>query len=286
MTNALIQPHELAQLPRLDAEAAIRGHARAVYLGDHTAIVRTLGRYKLFVDTRDRGFAGHLLLDGFWEMWLTLFCARNLQRGMVAVDVGANCGYYSVMFAEFVGADGRLIAVEPNPRSFDLLSRSIDLNGFRQRATARQLALGASPERRIRLLVPHAEPKNAHIVPADFVAGPEAGLLVEVSGTTLDVVCDGLPRVDFVKIDAEGAEEDIVAGMSELLRRSRPMIVIEVNVARYADAPGFLARLSALYGGLHHVSFDGSAQPVSVEMILRERVGEDWLLVLSPHTPQ
>lgn len=285
MLNALIQPHELASLTRLDAEAAIRSQARAVYLGDHTAIVRTLGRYKLFVDTQDQGFAAHLLLDGFWEMWLTLFCARNLRRGMVAVDVGANCGYYSVMFAEFVGADGYLLAVEPNPRAFDLLKRSIELNGFAQRVGARQVALGDADHQLIKLFVPHTEPKNALVVAPDFAADPERGVLVDLASFTLDHLCSELKSVDFIKIDAEGSEEQIFAGMAGLLRRCRPMIVMEINIARYADAPAFLGRLAGLYGGLHHVAFDGSAQPVSSETLLSQRVGEDWLIMLSPHKP-
>jgi hypothetical protein len=109
--TTLLQPHELAALDRLHAEAAIRSRVRSVYLGDHVALTCILGRYKFFLDTRDRGFGSHVLLDGFWEIWLTLFCARNLRHGMTVVDVGANFGYYSVMFAEFVGAPGRVLAV-------------------------------------------------------------------------------------------------------------------------------------------------------------------------------
>lgn len=286
MPNALIQPHELASLTRLDAEAAIRGQARAVYLGDHTAIVRTLGRYKLFVDTRDQGFAAHLLLDGFWEMWLTLFCARNLRQGMVAVDVGANCGYYSVMFAEFVGADGRLLAIEPNPHAFDLLKRSIDLNGFAQRVDAQQLALGDIDDQSIKLFVPCTEPKNALVVAADFPGAPDRGMLIEVPSCTLDQLCAGLKSIDFIKIDAEGSEEEIFTGLTGLLQRCRPMIVMEINIVRYADPGAFLGRLVGLYGGLRHIAFDGSAQAISPETLLSQRVGEDWLIVLSPQKPQ
>lgn len=285
MSIALLQPHELASLKRLDAEAIIRSHARSAYLGGHTAVARILGRYKLFVDTRDEGFGAHVLLDGFWEMWLTLFCARNLRPGMVAVDVGANFGYYSVMFAEFVGSAGRLLAVEPNPRAADLLRRTLNLNGFSQRATVAEAALGERDDERLRLYVPHTEPKNALVVSPGYHADPRDGTVVEVPSSNLDRLCAGLDRVDFIKIDAEGSEERIFAGMAGVLERHRPMIVMELNVARYQDAPGFLARLTATYGSLYSIGFDGFAKQVTAEDLLASRVGEDWLVVLAPKAP-
>src|ERR1700742_339416 len=106
--GSLIELHELAAFDRATAEREIRGRARAVYLGADTALAFILGRYKFFVDTQDLGFGSHVLLDGFWEIWLTLFCARNLTNGMTAIDVGAHYGYYSTLFADFIGASGRL----------------------------------------------------------------------------------------------------------------------------------------------------------------------------------
>src|SRR5438874_13129284 len=59
-----------------------RTHASPVYLGDNTALCRSLGLFKLFVDTRDRGFAANLLLDGGWELWATIFIAGRVRPGM------------------------------------------------------------------------------------------------------------------------------------------------------------------------------------------------------------
>ena len=53
--------------------------------------------------------------------------ARNVRRGMTAIDVGANFGYYSLLLAELVGAKGELIAVEPNPHAADFLRHSAGL---------------------------------------------------------------------------------------------------------------------------------------------------------------
>lgn len=277
----LIGVAELATMSRSEAEQAIGTAVQSVYLGDHTALTRIFGYHKFFVDTRDVGFGGHVLLDGYWEIWLTLFCARNLRSGMVAIDVGANLGYYTVLFADIVGSAGHVLAVEPNPHAVSLLRRSVDINGYTARTRIEQTACSDGSSTHAQLVVPATEPKNAHIVPT---ASPDPDAL-ETACVTLDALCEGYDHVDFIKIDAEGSEEPIFAGMSAVLARHRPTIVIEVNIARYADAAGFIRRLHDVYGALRYVSYEGVAVPISERELLSNKVGEDWLVVLSPGNP-
>ncbi|OCJ07060.1 FkbM family methyltransferase [Rhizobium sp. AC27/96] len=284
-TSALLHLHELMAFDRQQAEIAILQRVSSAYLGNDTALVRVLGRYKLYVDTRDRGFGSHILLDGFWEIWLTLFCARNVKRGMTAIDVGANFGYYSVLLAELVGAKGQVVAVEPNPHAADFLRRSTELNGMIGRTRIEGLALGKIASGDAPLYVPHNEPKNAQIVLEGFVPHIEHGKLIRVPVTTLDRLCGSCERVDFIKIDAEGAEEFIFEGMNETISRHRPMIVVEFNPVRYSDPGGFLDRLAAIYGSIRRLDFSGEAVPVAREDLLSKYASDDSLLVLSPNKP-
>ncbi|KGD99386.1 FkbM family methyltransferase [Rhizobium sp. YS-1r] len=284
-SSTLLHLHELMAFDRDQAEAAILQRVASAYLGDHTALVRVLGRYKLYIDTRDRGFGSHILLDGFWEIWLTLFCARNVKRGMTAVDVGANFGYYSVLLAELAGEDGWLISVEPNPHAADMLSRSIEINGFSGRTRIERAALGRFAEGWAPLYVPHNEPKNALIVSEGFTTGAEQGKIVRVPLTTLDRVGSASSRIDFIKIDAEGAEEGIFEGMQETITRHQPIVVVEFNAARYADPGGFIDRLAAVYGTLRRLDFSGKAVSVQRGDLLSIYAKDDCLLVLSPDEP-
>ncbi|WP_234906399.1 FkbM family methyltransferase [Rhizobium rhizogenes] len=284
-TSALLHLHELMAFDRQQAEIAILQRVSSAYLGNDTALVRVLGRYKLYVDTRDRGFGSHILLDGFWEIWLTLFCARNVKRGMTAIDVGANFGYYSVLLAELVGAKGQVVAVEPNPHAADFLRRSTELNGMIGRTRIEGLALGKIASGDAPLYVPHNEPKNAQIVLEGFVPHIEHGRVIRVPVTTLDRLCGSCERVDFIKIDAEGAEEFIFEGMNETISRHRPMIVVEFNPVRYSDPGGFLDRLAAIYGSIRRLDFSGEAVPVAREDLLSKYASDDSLLVLSPNKP-
>ena len=129
----VIALEELASGERFTLEHACRSQVQPVYLGDHTALCRILGRYKFYVDTRDEGFGSNILLDGFWEMWLTMAIARHLKPGMIAIDIGANFGYYSLLMADLVGPKGIVIAVEPNGHAAPKLRSSLTLNGFAAR---------------------------------------------------------------------------------------------------------------------------------------------------------
>ncbi|MEI4483115.1 MULTISPECIES: FkbM family methyltransferase [unclassified Phyllobacterium] len=284
----LLHLHEIAKLKRLDLEAAVLELANCAYLGDHTAIARVLGRYKLYIDTRDRGFGSHILLDGYWEIWLTQFCARNVRRGMTAIDVGANFGYYSVLLADLVGETGKLLAIEPNPHAADFLKRSLDLNGFTAHSQVIEKVLGGAESASARLFVYEHEPKNARVASANFNAENarrQGGYLVEIPSITMDSLCAPLERIDFIKIDAEGSEEDIFSAIGETIERHRPMMVIEFNAARSVNTAQFIERLANIYGVIRHLDFEGFAQPISAPELLTQNYGQDWLLVLSEKEP-
>jgi FkbM family methyltransferase len=273
----LLDTDDMAVMARDRLEESCRRLASPVYMGKGVALCRILGRYKFYVSTQDDGFGANVLLDGYWESWLTRFMARTVRRGELAVDVGANFGYYSLLLADLVGPEGRLYAIEPNPEVASLLERSLLLNGFSARTRLCRVAAGAG-EGTATLYVPEREPKNATLFAA---AGALPGGRVKVPVASLDRLLGAERPIGFIKIDAEGGEEAIIAGMSRIFKRQRPPMVLEFNAARYADAEGFLGRLAELYGRLRFIDYDGRAVEISSDRVLTEHVGEDWLLFLT-----
>lgn len=274
----LIGEDELAQLDRFSLERRSRALASPLYLGNSRAICRILGRYKFFIDTRDEGFGSHLLLDGFWEGWLTCFLIERLKPGMVFADIGANFGYYSVLGADRVGPTGRVIAAEPNPAAASLLRKSLAVNGLSGSAHVVEAAISDGAAAEAWLQVPEHEPKNAHLVGAPPAENAER--VIKVAVLSGDALLAGFGRVDIIKIDAEGAEDMIVRGLERTIAKHRPQMIVEFDPRRCQSPDELVTRLETVYGTFSALETDGILHPVGRSDLLERARADDWLIVV------
>lgn len=276
LEQSLVGLNELLSFDRWTLERRSRALAQTAFLGYQVTLCRVLGRYKLYVPTTDIGFGAHVMLDGIWEPWLTVFMAQRVKPGMHVVDAGANHGYYTVLFADIVGPEGKVAAVEANPHTAGFLRQTVHVNGYDDRVMVIENALGDVDGQTFTFHTPSAEPKNARII-----ANSEAGRddTVQVVGARLDTLLADWPKVDFIKMDVEGAEEATLAGASGIIEKHRPELILEFNSHRCVDAVGLLDRLEALYGHApSHVHHDSALVPVSRKALLDPTNREDWLL--------
>lgn len=274
----LVGLEELRTLDRFTLERRARACVSPVYLGEHRALCRILGRLKFFLDTRDEGFGAHVLLDGFWEGWLTTFIAHRLKPGMTFVDVGANFGYYTLLAGDLVGTLGRVVAVEPNPAAAGLLSKSVLINGFSGWTEIHCVAASDGSKQSAQLVVPSTEPKNAYLTEAQT---SESESIISVPCAAADTLLKSLERVDFIKIDAEGSEEAIVLGLRNTIERHRPDMIIEFNPRRCRNPRETLSTLLEHYGKIATLETDGQLHTASPETLLSPGRNEDWLLFLT-----
>lgn len=264
--------------PRHEMEAAFRARCHTVSLDQNTLLCRVLGRYKFLLDSRDLGLAPHLMLDGYWEFWCTDFMLRRLRPGQVAWDIGANLGYYSVLMADLVGETGSVLALEPNPRLAQLTERTLLLNGFKDRATVQRLAAAERSGGVMRFEVTLSDPMNGRLLSGGEAAAEGTGAPgIAVRTVRLDDL--GTGPVDFIKIDVEGAEEQVWAGMQGVLDRSPGITVLmEFNALRCQAAEATLAAIAARFP-LRELRLDAHVVPVAISEVLARR--EDTLLVLT-----
>jgi FkbM family methyltransferase len=276
--GALLSLKDLAQGPRHAVEAAVRGRCHCVTLDPETVLCRVLGRYKFVVDSRDVGLAPHLMLDGYWESWCTEFMLRRIRPGMVAYDVGANLGYFSVLMADLVGPTGQVVAVEPNPRLAELCERSLALNGFQRIARVERVAAGDVSGLTLRFRVAASDPKNGRLVTGG-AALQQDGDTTELAVRAMRLDDLGTGPADFVKIDVEGAEEQAWSGMRGLLDTSPAVtVLLEFNALRCRAPEASLAGMAARFP-LRELHLDGEVRPVGAAEILTR--SEDTLLVLT-----
>jgi FkbM family methyltransferase len=259
-----------------EIEQVSRTQAGAVYFGNDTILCRVLGKYLLYGDTTDVGITPHLALNGFWESWITLAIARAVQPGWHCLDVGANHGYYTLVMADGAGASGAVIAIEPNPDPAARLAHTIDVNGIGSTTRLVPHAASDAVGERVELFIAENRGMNASL--GERAAGSRA---VTVETTTVDELVSGWPRTDLVKIDVEGAEESVWRGMSRTLDENPELLVIlEVNSRRYADPAAFYEQIRAAGFALRYIDFDGEIRPITVDRLVEERRGEDWMLFL------
>lgn len=274
-TAPLFELGHLRTRRRYENECQIRALTSPVFVGAATVLCRTLGRYKTYVDARDIGLSAHLMLDGYWEMWVTEAMTGFVRPGMRVVDVGANIGYYTFLLADLVGTAGHVTAVEPNPRMVSLLRRSLLANGMTSRVTLCEKPAYDASGVAVTLHVPDEHPQNAAL------GGPEGEGGRRMRTISLDDLIGDAP-VDFIKIDVEGAEERVWTGMSGILGRRKPLSVfLEFNAGRYPDPRRFLAEVLGHGFAVASIDLERGIIPVTPDQILARESAEDWMLVLA-----
>jgi len=256
-------------------ETVCRENTSYAYLGNNKALCRVLGKYKIFVDTRDIGITPHLVMDGFWETWLTQCMYRIIKPGDICIDVGANYGYYSLLMSSLTGKEGRTIAVEPNPYVFSLLA-----------ATASVHSSSIEP---VQVALSDVTGYTTLVIPDNFFGDASiverkdkprlARSRVDVKTQTLDelAVQLELPRIDLVKIDVEGAEPGVFNGMNETISKNDGLrVLIEYSPYLYDDAKSFTEFL------FHH--FEVSRIKDVDNMVTLTETDIPVLLSMSDHT--
>lgn len=150
----------------------------------------------------------------------------------VVYDVGAFDGINTIFFAERVGALGQVIAFEPNPSTYEQLLANVRVNGFAN-VTAVPLAVGRDAGELEFAVADGGRGRmsaNGEIVEKLASEARRLETLTVPVASIDGVVAErGLPAPDFVKIDVEGLEHDVLLGMRETIGAHRPELFVELH---------------------------------------------------------
>jgi FkbM family methyltransferase len=176
----------------------------------------------------DDAFISWLAIHGIFEPAETAFVESHLGYGDVACDIGANIGYYTILFASLVGSRGKVYSFEPMPKLFDSLKKSVERNALGERVFPFNVALA---EKRGEIEMIHA-PQSANWGGATFNSAhgvPPGHETIKVEVGSLTDFCSP-ERLDLVKIDVEGAEPQVILGCRQLLSEYKPVVLSELHV--------------------------------------------------------
>lgn len=215
-----------------------------------------VGKYKMLVEPKkDLG-----LYFGYEnvEPGVISFLRKLLKKDDVFFDIGAYKGYYSLMVAELVGENGKVIAFEPGQKAFQALVKDIEPNDLKDRILAMNLALS------------DFNGENYFLEAGEGSGISSSGNQI-VQVATLDNVVNQLnigPSV--IKIDVEGSEFSVLKGSLNTLKKYHPQLIIEIHTNADFKLFDFLTSL-----GYHFYLVDNNGELLSLSFEeIKERILE------------
>ena len=176
--------------------------------------IRDVQGSTMILDLSDRGIHRDLYLHGIREPQATRYLQSILRPEWTVVDIGANIGYYALQEAQRVRT---VIAIEPTPESYGILADNVKLNGYRN-VHVYCLAVG-DREGEVGFCLSRA---------CNWNSVTEGQGDIKVPMMTLDKFLAGA-RVDFVRMDVEGYEMNILKGMEGILQKQKPRMFLEIH---------------------------------------------------------
>lgn len=181
------------------------------------------------------------------------------KTGDIVIDVGAAFGFYTIMAAKKVGQQGRVVAIEAQPDSFEMLNKNIKLNRLANIATLNYAVY--SKRTTLKLYGSYSIIQER--------AGQSLQSYIEVSADTLDNLLRqmGIDEVNWIKVDVEGAELEVLKGAVGILSRSRDIaLFVEVHSQ---DLVRPILELCESYG--FRVEFEKTYENGSSHLLLKKK---------------
>jgi FkbM family methyltransferase len=198
----------------------------------------TVGGNRIMVSLPDNL---NLFLFGVHEPYETEVLLERIHSGDVALDIGANVGYYSLLMSNGVGASGRVYAFEPDARNFDLLRRNTK-NLSNHNVLPMRVAVGARVGE-ANLLLSDENLGDHRVEGSNRTGSLDARQVIKVDLTTVDEALSSEEReVNIVKMDVEGYEPAVLRGMRRTISRSTRLTLISEFWPRGMVAAGFQPR--------------------------------------------
>src|ERR671910_32793 len=154
------------------------------------------------------------------------------KEGDIVIDIGAHIGLYTIISSKRVGANGKVVAIEANPSNFEMLNSNIKLNQLTNIISLNNAVY--SKETKIKLYLPGEELGDTiyNTIVSDRAKNEDK--FVEVSANTLDYLLQSKgieqEQVNWIKIDVEGAEFEVLKGATNILSNSKDIaLLIEIH---------------------------------------------------------
>ena len=194
-----------------------------------------------------------------------------LDSGSVAIDVGANFGYYAVSSAAKVGNDGAVYAFEPDRNAYGLLQKNVDINGFHKIVSLHNICVGIEDGE-----TDFCVCEESSFSGIRYTGRSKLTEMVRVPMRSLDSILRelGLSRIDALKIDVEGYEYGVLRGSISTLSNSANLVIMMETSSKNLDDEN-RQNLVSTFADLYDIGFRGwilDSNPTG--LFLLEKPGE------------
>jgi FkbM family methyltransferase len=232
------------------------------YIGNDRMLIKTAWGMRLITSCSDMSLMPTLMVDGVIEASFTNWLIKNQERfqGKRIIDVGANIGYFTVLFGCIVGPNGSVFAYEANPKVYDFLKENIYLSQLQDRVLLLNRAVSSKYDN----LVFHVSKRyqgnsslKDHSAEYRKQFATDTFDTIYVPAEPLD--CHQFDKdIELIKIDVEGAEYDVLSGAWELLKTGRVKnVMLELNKNMLGKDTGklydLLCRLNDEFGAMFYL---------------------------------
>jgi len=188
-------------------------------------VIMTKSGNKMLVDTKDKGCAPYLMINGVHEEFETELVEKHIKKGMRVVDIGAHIGYFTIIFSKLVGGGGKVYAFEPEPYNYKLLVKNIELNNLSNSNIVLECCALSDKKGVVKLFLDKSNLGNVSMAKGN-IPTVDLGKEVEVETVTLDDYLQD-QKVDFIKMDIQGAEGLVIDGAKEVFTKNKLKLLIE-----------------------------------------------------------
>jgi len=210
-------------------------------------VKKQIGNNIMYLDLKDAGLSAQLMRmkpgSPDREPAFMKILRQEVREGTAAMDIGANIGYVTLIMAELVGPSGRVYAFEPEPRSFKILSKNIEVNGYSSFVFPYQMGIS-----NISGVSKFYVSNKSNL--SGMIAVKHSKSVIDIAVTTLDDFMKDKGCPDFIKMDIEGHEVEALQGMYNTLRNTESpvKILIEVHQLSYSENHSLEKQLKRLIG--------------------------------------
>lgn len=174
--------------------------------------------HKMYLDDKDS--LGLLSNNGIFEEQEVAVVKEQVKSGDTVLDIGANIGYYTLIFAKLVGKQGKVFAFEPEPDNFALLQKNIEINGY---SNIVLIPKAVSDKNEIIKLYLCEKNKGMHRAYNSIFCNK----YIEIESIRIDdYFQQNNQTIDFIKMDIEGYEYTALQGMLNILRNNKNIKIL------------------------------------------------------------